>query len=124
MIIGVCSGLILYGIGLFSSSSVPLLINSGSIERVTAGILVHIVIYIIGIVMYIKLKRVKIDLSIREWQVICVIIGSMLVEIVGCHFVINNGKLTQSQKKSDSEWNQRIYVYTFQPYIQAQSRII
>lgn len=98
MIIGVCSGLMLYGIGLFSDSSVSVVSNSGSIERVAAGILVHIVIYIIGIVMYIKLKRVKIDLSIREWQVICVIVGSMLVEIVGCHFVINNGKLTQSQK--------------------------
>ena len=99
MIIGVCSGLMLYGIGLFSSSSVPLLINGGSIERVTAGILVHIVIYIVGIVVYLKFKKIKIDISIREWQAICVIVGAMLVEILGCHLVINDGELTQGQKK-------------------------
>ena len=99
MIIGVCSGLMLYGIGLFSSSSVPLLINGGSIERVTAGILVHIVIYIVGIVVYLKFKKIKIDISIREWQAICVIVGAMLVELLGCHLVINDGELTQGQKK-------------------------
>ena len=99
MIIGVCSGLMLYIIGLFFESSVSVLINSGSIERVTAGILVHIVIYIVGIVVYLKFKKIKIDISIREWQAICVIVGAMLVEILGCHLVINDGELTQGQKK-------------------------
>lgn len=98
MIIGICGGVIIYGLVSFTNIQSDLIYSVGSIERVTVLIISHVVIYIIGIALYIKFKKVKIDLSIREWQAICVIVGAMLVEILGCHLIINDGELTQGQK--------------------------
>lgn len=74
------------------------LVTPGTFERYICGVLSKILLFLFGMFISVKLKKIEINLTSREWKIICLFIVATLLETIGFNLIGEQAKLSDGYK--------------------------